>query len=335
MTITQSRAVTAGVVALLVIAGVFYISRRDGVAQIRSFEDCKNAGYQIMESFPERCSTPDGRVFVNTEQSATSTPPISGTSTDPNGGTTGGGVQTSHPNIRVDNVSPNQVIGSPITITGEARKWYFEASFPVELVDANGKRLAIGPAQAQGEWMTADFVPFRITLTFPRPTTQTGTLIFRNDNPSGLPENQEEFRIPVRFSTQERAVSLYYYNPNRDKDADGNILCSDKGLVPVNRTLPVTSTPIQDAVRALLRGELTPAERAGGVTTEFPLAGVTLDGASLSSGGTLTLSINDPQNRTSGGSCRVQVLRSQVEATAKQFAAVRTVTFSPETIFQP
>lgn len=333
MTITQSRAVTIGGVALLVIAGVFYISRQNGVAQIRSFEECKSAGYQLMEGIPERCATPDGRVFVSGSV-ATSTP-STGTSTNSNASTTGNGSQTSNPNIRVDNVSANQVIGSPITITGEARGWYFEASFPVELIDANGKRLTAGPAQAQGDWMTSNFVPFKITLTFPQPTTPTGTLIFRNDNPSGLPENSQEYRIPVRFSTQEKTVSLYYYDPSKDKDTNGNILCSSKGLVPVSRSLPVTSTPIQDAIRALLKGEVTPSEKSAGVTTEFPLTGVNLTGASLPPSGTLTLSMSDPQNKTSGGSCRVQVLRAQVEATAKQFADVKAVAFSPSSLFQP
>lgn len=329
MTTTQSRTIVGGVVALLVIAGFFYVSRKGGVAQIGSFEECKNAGYQIMESFPEKCATPDGRVFVATS-SATSPPVTYGTSTDPNGG-----AQAAHPNIRVGNVFSNQIISSPITITGEARKWYFEASFPVELVDGNGKQLAIGPAQAQGDWMTADFVPFTITLTFPKPTTSTGTLIFRNDNPSGLPENQEEYRIPVRFSTQERSVNLYYYDSSKDKDASGNVMCSSKGLVAVHRSLPVTSTPIQDTIRALFKGGLTSVEKSSGVATEFPLAGVSLNGASLSSNGTLTLSVHDPQHKTSGGSCRVQVLRAQIEATAKQFGGVTSVVFSPSSVFQP
>lgn len=31
---------------------------------ITSFEDCAAAGYPIMESYPERCQTPDGVTFV-------------------------------------------------------------------------------------------------------------------------------------------------------------------------------------------------------------------------------------------------------------------------------
>lgn len=31
---------------------------------IRNFEQCAAAGYPIMESYPEQCRTPDGRLFV-------------------------------------------------------------------------------------------------------------------------------------------------------------------------------------------------------------------------------------------------------------------------------
>lgn len=32
--------------------------------EITSFEDCAEAGYPVMESYPEQCRTPDGRNFV-------------------------------------------------------------------------------------------------------------------------------------------------------------------------------------------------------------------------------------------------------------------------------
>lgn len=103
--------------------------------------------------------------------------------------------------IRVDAPVVNATVGSPLVVAGSARgTWYFEASFPVRLLDANGKELVIAPAQAQGEWMTENFVSFASTLTFETPTTKTGTLILKNDNPSGLPENDKEVRIPVQFS---------------------------------------------------------------------------------------------------------------------------------------
>lgn len=95
---------------------------------------------------------------------------------------------------------PGQVISSPLTVAGQARgNWFFEASFPVKLLDANGNVIVQKPAQAQGEWMTTNYVPFSVSLTFQKPATATGTLVLEKDNPSGLPENANELRIPVKF----------------------------------------------------------------------------------------------------------------------------------------
>jgi len=245
--------------------------------------------------------------------------------------------------IRVTSPTRNQTISSsPLVVNGQARgSWYFEASFPIELLDANGSVLGSGPAEAQGDWMTNNFVPFTATVNFTTPTTNTGTLVLEKANPSGLPENAQELRIPVRFDNtagtngaQEQVVQLYYYDPEEDTDASGNILCSRSGLVAVDREIPRTTTPIQDTIKLLIQGELTTLEEAAGITTEFPLPGFTLLSASLSNG-VLTLQFADPQNQTSGGACRAGILWFQIEETAKQFPEVNEVRFIPEDLFQP
>jgi spore germination protein GerM len=152
-------------------------------------------------------------------------------------------------------------------------------------------------------------------------------------------QNQSKPEIDtVASSTQEkietRNITLYYYNPKRDTDREGNILCSDKGLEAVQREVTVTETPIQDAIKLLLKGELTADEKREGITTEFPLGGFELKGASLK-GGVLKLEFIDKENRTSGGACRVTVLRAQIEKTAMQFEEVKSVEFSPNEILQP
>ena|SRR3990172_1512001 len=102
--------------------------------------------------------------------------------------------------IVIDSPKPGEIVTSPLTVKGKARgSWYFEASFPVRLEDTNGSVLAQTPAQAQGEWMTNDFVPFEGTLEFFPPEIETGKLIFERDNPSGLPENSASLEVPVRF----------------------------------------------------------------------------------------------------------------------------------------
>lgn len=98
----------------------------------------------------------------------------------------------------------NDAIASPLIIRGEARgTWYFEATFPVSLENEGGKIIAIGTARAEGDWMTENFVPFTATLTYVSEKEQSGVLILRNDNPSGLPENAHELRIPVILQSTE------------------------------------------------------------------------------------------------------------------------------------
>lgn len=101
----------------------------------------------------------------------------------------------------VESLKNNDTIASPITITGKARGgWYFEASFPIEIRNASGTKIAEGPAEAQSDWMTAEFVAFKSTLSFPKQVAGSkGAVILRNDNPSGLPENDKKLEIPVTF----------------------------------------------------------------------------------------------------------------------------------------
>ena len=90
-------------------------------------------------------------------------------------------------------------VQSPLLVKGKARGgWFFEASFPVQVQDMSGSVLVTAPAQAQGEWMTSDYVDFSVTLTFTT-SQKSGFLVFKKDNPSGLPENDEQVKIPVNF----------------------------------------------------------------------------------------------------------------------------------------
>ncbi len=105
-----------------------------------------------------------------------------------------------HDVIKVTNIKIGDTISSPVTVKGEARgNWYFEASFPVVIVDWDGRIIADGPAQAKGDWMTTDYVPFEVTLTFTKPEGNNfrGAVILRKDNPSGLPANDMALEIPV------------------------------------------------------------------------------------------------------------------------------------------
>ncbi|HCM36885.1 MAG: hypothetical protein A3J30_02540 [Candidatus Wildermuthbacteria bacterium RIFCSPLOWO2_02_FULL_47_9c] len=111
--------------------------------------------------------------------------------------------------LRVNQPKANQTITSPLSITGEARgSWFFEATFPVILVNWDGLIIAQHYAQARGEWMTEEFVPFETTLEFENPAfpgsdethfSRRGSLILQKSNPSGLPEYDDALEIPVWF----------------------------------------------------------------------------------------------------------------------------------------
>lgn len=106
------------------------------------------------------------------------------------------------PLIVVSAPAADALVSSPLTVSGKARGyWYFEASFPLEVTDSSGKVLAQSHAEAQGDWMTEEYVPFKGTLTFTKPNMGDGKgfIIFRKDNPSGLPENEASVSIPIRF----------------------------------------------------------------------------------------------------------------------------------------
>jgi len=101
--------------------------------------------------------------------------------------------------IVVDNIKDGQEVGNPFVITGSARGyWFFEASFPIELVDINGNILTTAIAQADGEWMTTDFVKFSATLSYVKPTsTKQALIVLSKDNPSGDPDKDQSIFIPV------------------------------------------------------------------------------------------------------------------------------------------
>lgn len=128
-------------------------------------------------------------------------------------------------------------------------------------------------------------------------------------------------------------VQLFYYSPERDQ-GEGGVQCSRLGLVSVGRVIPQTSTPIEDTLRLLLSGDITPAERTEGIESEFPLPGFSLLEVRVE-GGVATLRFSDPQNKTVGGACRTGVLWHQIEATALQFPGVDSARFEPEDLFQP
>lgn len=105
--------------------------------------------------------------------------------------------------ITLESPLPNSTVQNPLVIKGKARgTWFFEASFPIMVVNWDGLIIGEGYATAEGEWMTEDFVPFTATINYtldPQTYSKNGSLILQKDNPSGLPENDDALEIPIIF----------------------------------------------------------------------------------------------------------------------------------------
>lgn len=104
--------------------------------------------------------------------------------------------------ISVGTPTKGAAVTSPLTITGSARgTWYFEASFPIEIRNEAGAVIAQGHAEAQSDWMTEDFVIFKAVISYPaQPKSSQGTVVLKNDNPSGDPARDKSVEIPVIFN---------------------------------------------------------------------------------------------------------------------------------------
>ena len=99
--------------------------------------------------------------------------------------------------VKITSPLAGATVGRTFTVKGEARgQWYFEASFPVQVKDKDNNTVGQGIAQAEGEWMTTEFVPFSANVIV---TNYSGpaTLVLLKDNPSGLPENEDAVSIPI------------------------------------------------------------------------------------------------------------------------------------------
>lgn len=148
-------------------------------AKPHSFEECAAQGYPILESQPRRCQA--GKIaFID---NATLPPENAGNAP-----------------VVVEALSPHTRIMNSTIVQGKALgTWFFEASFPVRILDAQGNVVAETQAHADGDWQTTDYVPFTVTLTFTAPQTDTGFVEFAKDNPSGLPDLDASVRVPIRF----------------------------------------------------------------------------------------------------------------------------------------
>lgn len=274
------------------------------------FNECAAAGFPIMESYPRQCRDGEGNVLIEElgNQSAKSDL------------------------IILDSPREATAVTSPLLIEGRARgNWFFEASFPVKLKDENGKIIAAGIAQAQGDWMTTEFVPFTARLEFPINNSFKANLYLEKDNPSGLPANDDYLFVPLLVEPSlTTGVKVFFNNNNLDPE----ISCTK--VFPVERQIEKTQGVAASALNELLKGPLA-AEKDQGYYSNIN-QGVFLRKLVIENG-VAKADFDAYLNEGVAGSCRVGAIRSQIEETLKQFPTVKSVVISiegnSEDILQP
>jgi hypothetical protein len=143
--------------------------------------------------------TDTGTTSTSTTTGTTGTNTETGTDT----GTMNPNLAALHDRVVVDAPKSGQTVFQSFTITGKAPGgWYFEASFPIKVVDPQGNTIAQGPATALSDWMTSEDVAFKADLKLATDYSGPATLVLMNDNPSGMPENQDSISIPIIIQDQ-------------------------------------------------------------------------------------------------------------------------------------
>lgn len=236
--------------------------------------------------------------------------------------------------IKIKNPLPGDSISSPLRIEGEARgTWYFEASFPVKLLDKSGNVLATGIAQAQSDWMTENFVAFKVGINFAVVDNMDAVLVLIKDNPSDLPENSDQAEIPIKLmvSSETTTLKISFNNSKMDPEFSCN------KVFPVERIIAKTETPARATLELLLAGNLTNEEKAAGFSTSIN-PGVKIQSLTIENG-VAKVDFNEQLQYQVGGSCRVSAIRAQITETLKQFPTVSSVVISidgrTEDILQP
>ncbi|MFH0852377.1 MAG: GerMN domain-containing protein [bacterium] len=250
--------------------------------------------------------------------------------------TDGCGTPAPEQEITMISPQPNQVVTSPLIIEGTSKGgWFFEGSFPIKILDASGQEIASSFVQAQSDWMTTDPVNFRGEIRFISPASGNGTLLLQKDNPSGLPQNDKEFRVPIRFdASQTTKVKAYFNNDNLDPQ----ISCNK--VFPVEREIPKTAAVARAALEELLAGVTFKEQNNGYQTSINP--GVKIQSLTIdppAGGGVARVDFDEQLEFQVGGSCRVSAIRAQITQTLLQFPTVKSVIISingrTEDILQP
>jgi len=240
--------------------------------------------------------------------------------------------------IYLEGVKSGDVLSVEDEILGRApSSWYFEGTFPVRIFNQRGDEIASLFAIATEEWTQDGYVPFSLELHSNLIDLKEESVVvmqFEKDNPSGLEENADYFKISVTLQPLEEAKTITFkvFFPN-----DTISEMEDCSLVmPIVRRVPYTVAVGRAALEELFKG-LAGTEPDEGYFTNIP-DGVKVQSLNIENG-IAKVDLSKELEEGVGGSCMVASITAQITETLKQFPTVDSVVISidgrTEDILQP
>ena len=226
--------------------------------------------------------------------------------------------------------SPLVIIGY---VTGKDSWAGFEGQVgTVRLLDNTGKELAFGILTGTTDWMQLP-TNFETTLNFQSPVAQSATLVFKNENASGLAEKDKEFILPINLAeSKTMEVTVFFGNQALSATSEQD---ECKRVYPVKRIINATQGVAKASLEELLKGP-TAEEKSQGYFPSIPA------GSQLNSISIINAEARADFNATTesgGGSCSMASRVVQITQTLKRFPTVTSVKLSINgrtgDIFQP
>lgn len=231
-------------------------------------------------------------------------------------------------NIIVTQPLSNDVVSSPIMVTGRAK--LLKGLISLRLRDVWDNIIATSTAIVNND--DSNWGQYSARLEFNLPSSQSGWLEVYNQNPTDG-SNQDLIRLPIVFKEyQKPKVKFYFSNINEDP---GLLDCGK--VYPLEREIEADKQLLDSVVDELLTG-LTEAEMKAGFITNIPETGLAVQKTEIKDG-ILYIDFNQALQEGVGGSCRVTAIRAQIVETFMQFQGVDEVVISidgkTEDILQP
>ncbi|MFH1444150.1 MAG: GerMN domain-containing protein [Candidatus Peregrinibacteria bacterium] len=215
----------------------------------------------------------------------------------------------------------DQAVALPLVIAGDVRVGSGTTA-QLLLADHDGFAL-VEDAIHLSKALSGQVLPFRTTVTFPRPMGTGGTLHVSLLSHNG--STIEDVRIPVRFLPSATVeIKAFFSNSERDPETQ---YCDVS--YPVARRVTLDEDLLTASLHELLRGP-TISEQRQHFSTNLP-EGVEIR-ALRKDDGHVMVTFTQALLKGTAGSCRVQAIRSQIERTLKQFSSVNDVTITVEGI---